>query len=234
MKAYEHTRTMLTWWRQHGIDRIDLAVRQPSGAMIWHSELAMGSLPLPWARAQNVRRGEVYVRPARHDAWPLVFLDDVATPRAHAIAGKYEALLVKTSPAGGCHVWLACERRLAEASRREAQRWLVQRIGADPRLDLGRASRASGRLQELEARRQLGQRRRRHDTRSPMGPCRGTLDLVVSDGPAIVGHQPLAKAHRHQPFRQGMGLGVRSVGERRLAAAGLRAAARAGLSAPRR
>ena len=129
MRAHEHTRSMLAWWREIGIERADLAVRQPSGAMIWHCDLA--SLPLAWARAQNVRRAEVYVRPARGYAWPLVFLDDVETPRARAVARKYDALVVETSPAGGCHIWLACDRQLAESSRCRAQRWLAQRIAAD-------------------------------------------------------------------------------------------------------
>jgi hypothetical protein len=99
--------------------------------MIWHRDLATASLPLAWARAENVRRGEVYVRPARGYAWPLVLLDDVATPRARAVTHKYDALVVETSPAGGCHIWLACDRPLAESSRRRAQRWLAQRIAAD-------------------------------------------------------------------------------------------------------
>lgn len=131
MKAYEHTQAMLAWWCGIAMDRVDLAVRHPSGAMIWHRDLAIKSLPLKWARAQNVRRAEVYLRPARQYAWPVVFLDDVARPRARAVAEKYDALVVETSPAGGCHIWLACVRSITEASRCEAQRWLAQRIGAD-------------------------------------------------------------------------------------------------------
>jgi hypothetical protein len=123
---------MLTWWRAIGIERVDLAVKRPSGAMIWHYDVATDSLPLAWAGAQNVRRGEVYIRPARHGAWPLVFLDDVAKQRARAVAKKYEALVVETSSAGGCHIWLACCRSIDEGLRREAQRWLAQRIDADP------------------------------------------------------------------------------------------------------
>ena len=131
MRARAHTRSMLTWWRDTGVDRADLAVKQPSGKMLWHRDLALASLPLAWARAQNVRRAEVYVRPARGYAWPVVFLDDVATSQARAVARKYEALVVETSPAGGCHIWLACEQPLLEVSRRRAQRWLAQRIAAD-------------------------------------------------------------------------------------------------------
>ena len=80
MKAYQHTEAMLDWWCGIGIERADLAIRRPSGAMIWHRHLEIDALPLKWARAQNVRQAEVYVRPARRYAWPVVFLDDVATP----------------------------------------------------------------------------------------------------------------------------------------------------------
>jgi len=131
MKAYEHTEAMLDWWCGTGIDRVDLAVRCPSGAMIWHRDLDIDALPVKWARAQNVRHAEVYARPARQYAWPVVFLDDVATPKARGVVERYNALLVETSPSGGCHIWLACNRSINEASRREAQRWLAPRIGAD-------------------------------------------------------------------------------------------------------
>jgi RepB DNA-primase N-terminal domain len=131
MKAYEHTQAMLAWWCGIAMDRVDLAVRRPSGAMLWHRDLVIKSLPLKWARAQNVRHAEVYLRPARQYAWPVVFLDDVATPTARAVAKKYDALVVETSPAGGCHIWLACVRSINEAARRQAQRWLAQRIDAD-------------------------------------------------------------------------------------------------------
>lgn len=130
MRANEHTQTMLAWWREIGVDRVDLAAKQPAGAMIWHRDLDIGSLPLSWAKAQNVRQAEVYVRPARGYAWPLVFLDDVTTQRAQAVAHKYNALVVETSPVGGCHIWLTCDL-LTESSRQKAQRWLAQRIDAD-------------------------------------------------------------------------------------------------------
>ena len=131
MKAYQHTEAMLDWWCGIGIERADLAIRRPSGAMIWHRDLEINALPVKWARAQNVRCAEVYVRPARQYAWPVVFLDDVATPKARAVIEKYNALLVETSPAGGCHIWLACTRSMTEAQRAASQRWLAPRLGAD-------------------------------------------------------------------------------------------------------
>lgn len=99
--------------------------------MLWQKDRPVVSLPLAWARAQNVRRADVYVRPARGYPWPLVFLDDVSPARAAAVARKYAALVIQTSEAGGCHIWLRCGLPLDEAQRRQAQRHLAVRIGAD-------------------------------------------------------------------------------------------------------
>jgi hypothetical protein len=132
MRADEHTGLMLRWWEQAGVERVDLAVRRPSGAMIWHRDDSVDSLPLGWARAENARGAEVYVRPSRGYRWPMVFLDDLPLPRAVAIARKYDALVVHTSPVGGCHLWLCCTVPLAEEARGQVQRWLAARCGADP------------------------------------------------------------------------------------------------------
>lgn len=131
MLARDHTDRMLRWWRRAGIDRADLAVRRSDGAMLWHSDQALATLPLAWARAHNARKADVYVRPARGYRWPILFLDDVPEPVARAVARKYAALLVRTSPAGGCHVWLRSGVPLDEDERRQAQRYLARRIGAD-------------------------------------------------------------------------------------------------------
>jgi hypothetical protein len=122
---------MLAWWHDAGIEKADMAVKRPEGAMMWHHRLALDSLPLRWARALNVRRAEVYIRPAREYAWPLVFLDDVVVSLATRIARKYDAMVVETSPLGGCHIWLACDQPLPEEMRRDAQRWLAPTVAAD-------------------------------------------------------------------------------------------------------
>ena len=132
MKAREHTLSMIQWWQDAGVDRADLAVRRPDGTMLWHRDVPLKDLPLPWAGAENLRRGEVYVRPARGFPWPVVFLDDVPQTIAARTAGKYESLVVKTSEQGGCHVWLSCTCALDEWARHQAQRWLAARAGADP------------------------------------------------------------------------------------------------------
>lgn len=130
MKAQEHTQRMLGWWGEMGIDRVDLAVKR-SATMHWYEDLAPSALPLAWARRENVRQAEIYVRPAREYAWPLVFLDDIPASLAGRVAAKYDAMIVETSPEGGCHVWLGCTCSLGEEARREAQRWLARRLPAD-------------------------------------------------------------------------------------------------------
>jgi hypothetical protein len=132
MIASDHTQAMLDWWAATGVDRVDLAVRRSSGAMLWHRDRAVDALPLAWARAENAQHADIYSRPARGHAWPLVFVDDVAVDRAQALAREIDALLVATSPAGGCHVWLRCDRVLAEHDRMRAQRGWIARLGADP------------------------------------------------------------------------------------------------------
>ena len=99
--------------------------------MLWHADRPLATLPLPWARAHNVRNADVYVRPARGYRWPLVFLDDVPCSAAAAVARKYGALLIHTSAAGGCHIWLRCSLPLDEDERHRAQRYLAPRLGAD-------------------------------------------------------------------------------------------------------
>jgi hypothetical protein len=132
MKATEHTQLMLGWWRQAGVDSADLAVKRLSGKWIWHRDLPLTALPFAWARAENVRGAEVYIRPARIYAWHILFLDDVPINTAVRVARKYDALVIFTSREGGCHVWLRCSQKLDEEARLSAQRWLAARIDADP------------------------------------------------------------------------------------------------------
>lgn len=131
-RASAHTATMLHGWAQAGIDCADLAIRRPDGAMLWQRDCPLSHLSLPWARAHNVKHGDVYIRPARGYPWPLVFLDDVTPEKARLIARKYATVVVHTSPCGGCHLWLRVATALDEHQRYQAQRWLVPRAGADP------------------------------------------------------------------------------------------------------
>lgn len=131
MRAIDHATVMLRWWSDAGIHRADLAVRRRCGAMIWHRDLPLDDLPLSWVRAENVRRADVYIRPARGQAWPLVLIDDVSIALARRVSRRYSSLVVQTSVTGGCHVWLRCARLLTEPQRLEAQRWLARRLDGD-------------------------------------------------------------------------------------------------------
>lgn len=129
--ASVHTTAMLAWWADAGITRADLAIRRSDAKMIWHHDRPLEDLPLPWARAQNVRQAEVYIRPARGHSWPLVFVDDVVPGLARRSAQRTSALVVRTSDAGGCHLWVRCTAWLDELQRLGAQRWLARRLGGD-------------------------------------------------------------------------------------------------------
>jgi hypothetical protein len=124
---------MVRWWKKAGLDRVDLAVRRSCGTMIWHYNTLIESLTslLQWARAENARHADVYARPARGYPWPLVFLDDVSPNLAARVVQKYDVLVIKTSEAGGCHLWLPCSQTLDEEARGRAQRRLAHRSGAD-------------------------------------------------------------------------------------------------------
>ena len=67
-------------------------------------------------------------------AWKAasVGLDDVAVVIAEGAVRAHGELAVRTSPAGGCHLWLSCTRPLDEVGRWRAQRWLAKRFAADP------------------------------------------------------------------------------------------------------
>jgi len=132
MRAAQHTEAMILWWKRARVDRADLAARRPSGSMIWHHDLALDALPLAWARAENARQADIYIRPARGYDWPMVFLDDVPVDSALRVTHRYNAMVVQTSSVGGCHIWLLCDRALAEPVRKQAQRWLSDKLGADP------------------------------------------------------------------------------------------------------
>jgi hypothetical protein len=131
MRAADHTQQMLDGWLVIQVCGADLAVRRSDGTMLWRLDQPLERLPLGWARAENAHGAEIYIRPARGFDWPLVFLDDLPVPVAQQLAQAYGAMVIQTSPAGGCHVWLPCDRSLDEGARLQAQRGLAARFGAD-------------------------------------------------------------------------------------------------------
>jgi hypothetical protein len=131
MKAKDHTAFMLKWWKNANIHQVDLAVRQSSGHMMWHNNHSIDNLPLSWAKAENVKQSDIYIRPARGCSWPLVFLDDVNPTMAVRIAKKYHTLVIHTSNSGGCHLWISLSNSLDEFSRYQVQKHLAHLVTAD-------------------------------------------------------------------------------------------------------
>lgn len=137
--------SLLAWFSQIGVTHFDLAVGRRDAQRFPGQFLAprftgAQELPvdrvagrLPWLRAENAAGGDIYFRPFRHGAWPVIFLDDLSPSRAIRIAGKYRAAVVETSP-GSCHLWLGTALLLDEAQRAGVQRDLVTRLqgAADP------------------------------------------------------------------------------------------------------
>lgn len=131
MKARDHTHSMLAWWWQAAISRADLMVHRRGGP-VWHRDRPLSDLHLSWLGHANAAGAEIYIRPARHHAWAVIFLDDVESGLAHRIVRKYRALAIRTSPAGGCHIWLQTATSLDEDERAASQRYLAPLINADP------------------------------------------------------------------------------------------------------
>lgn len=141
MRARDHTDRMIAWWRDIGVDRVDLAVRRPRPAgddrgpiWLWQRAISLIELSpvLPWTRAENARKADVYVRPARGSSWPVVLLDDLAPADALDLTRRHSALCVCTSPQGGCQLWLRTEQPLDEEGRYHLQKRLAGLHGADP------------------------------------------------------------------------------------------------------
>jgi hypothetical protein len=132
---------MIDWWRAVGVDRVDLAARRPQLASgdarqiwLWQRTVCLVDLPriLPWTRAENVRKADIYARPARGSSWPVVFLDDLAPADALDLTTRHPGLCVHTSPEGGCQLWLCCDQPLDEDRRYRLQKHLAGLLGADP------------------------------------------------------------------------------------------------------
>ena len=131
MKIWTHTQYMLSWLSGTRIKQVDLLIKRASGMAILHRSMPIFNVPVSWLHAENNQGAEIYIRAARSQSWPMVFLDDVETGLACRIAQKYEALVVLTSTVGGCHVWLRTTHNLDEKKRSQAQRWLAKRTLAD-------------------------------------------------------------------------------------------------------
>lgn len=197
---------LIRWLGHSQVTHLDLAVQRykPSGEK--HSFLAPLTTKaenltssqiqarLPWLRAENVAGADIYFRPYRHMAWPLVFLDDLSPNMANKVARKYRAAVILTSK-GRCHLWLHMSRVLDENQRFEIQRDLVRRLNGEA--DPGSVSGEHwGRLPGFR-------------NRKPCRNCWVNL-LTLSHGPSchppdVTGHLASQRQKRedHSPLDQG-------------------------------
>ena len=137
--------SLLQWFIHMGVTQFDLAIQRRGANGVPSQFLAprftgaesleMAGLEsrLSWLRAENAAGNDIYFRPSRDIAWPMVFLDDLSPRIATKIAAKYRAAVIETSP-GRCHLWLGATFPLAEAERTRVQQDLVTRLqgAADP------------------------------------------------------------------------------------------------------
>ena len=123
---------MLDWFETAGVNSWNFCVLDRG--MLGHErprDRPEVERSLGWAWVKNQAGHDVYIRPARGQSWPVVFLDDLPPRKACGIARKYAALVVETS-SGNCQVWIRTMRPLSEPERATVQRSLVARVGADP------------------------------------------------------------------------------------------------------
>jgi hypothetical protein len=137
--------SLLKWFGEAGVPRFDLAIQRrdrignagaflaPCSTRAEDLDPVQVEIRLAWLRAENAQGSDIYFRPFRHQAWPMVFLDDLKPSLALKIAGKYRAAVLETS-LGSCHLWLALASPLKEMDRTKVQRDLVIRLqgAADP------------------------------------------------------------------------------------------------------
>jgi len=126
------TQRFLNGWSQCGITHADIALRRPTGAWWQQLDRPLDQLPIPFARAANCQRAEIYVRPARGRLASFLFLDDLPTTAACRLIATTAGIAVHTSIPGGCQLWLALTKPIDEHRRTGLQRHLARRLNADP------------------------------------------------------------------------------------------------------
>ena len=118
-----------------GIDRLDFGIRRQDGTFIQRDLQSLDpegiKKTIPFLRAKNVLRSDVYFRPAQQESWPVIFLDDLTNQEARGIARKYQSWIVETSP-GLHHAWIRTDRPLSREERYLEQSRVVSLGIGDP------------------------------------------------------------------------------------------------------
>ena len=135
MGILETQRNFLELLYRFGIDRLDFGVRRQDGTFIQRDLQSLDpqgiKKALPFLRAENVRRSDVYFRPAQQESWPVIFLDDLTKQETRGIARKYQSWIIETSPELH-HVWVRTDRPLSREERYLEQSRIVSLGIGDP------------------------------------------------------------------------------------------------------
>jgi len=141
----DQIKAFLSWFCQHGVIFFDIHIRKPKGVnedyntgnWVWitHNENVSAEYIqtklLPWIKYENANGSDIYFRPHKDAAQPVIFLDDVPVGSALKVAKKYTACVVETST-NNTQVWLATDKRLNKDRRKIAQRFLKDKGYTDP------------------------------------------------------------------------------------------------------
>jgi hypothetical protein len=141
----QQSERMLAWFFAQDVKTVDLHLRCPKrpGAVyarnedwFWltHNEGLTHDKALnlmSWCRHKNAKGSDIFIRAHRHNAQPIVFLDDLNISKARTVARKYRALAVETSN-DNTQVWLSLARCLIEAERGTLQQHIVHQGFGDP------------------------------------------------------------------------------------------------------
>ena len=133
----QQMRKMIEWFFGHGSSSLDIHLRCPRIKGIsyyderWYWITSHANLSkerafelLKWCRYKNFDGADVYIRPHRHNAHPIIFLDDLTINKANSVSEKYTSLAVETS-LNNTQVWVQTTKSLSEAERLCAQRYIA-------------------------------------------------------------------------------------------------------------
>lgn len=122
----------------HGIELFDLAIaRGPVDARKFQLRNLAGLAAAKvlslsrWLQWENHRGADIYFRPARHLAWPVIFLDDLTPDQAKSMASNFQCWTIETSP-GRFHAWILADSWLTPREKFTEQKNFVGRGIGDP------------------------------------------------------------------------------------------------------
>jgi hypothetical protein len=124
------------WFADIGIHHFDVQLREPipateSTPASWRwlkpsLGISTGAFFLKyssWVKFMNAKGGDIYIRPHGDSQHAVIFLDDLPMAKALQVSRKYAACVVCTSN-DNTQVWLATDKVLSKAERKEVQVWM--------------------------------------------------------------------------------------------------------------